>query len=157
MTLAMTLAGCGNITLPSLPTSNPAAAAVDDTDLEALISELPPQRLRAGQCGMFLWSRDEQRRLTLFAISTDQDAKMMINNREQFVPRVAGDGRIVQGFAEQQTYAWRNLTFKVAVEFEQRAGLGRGAVIPSGTLRVSRRDGWEAVLPVGGLVACEGQ
>jgi hypothetical protein len=62
----------------------------------------------------------------------------------------------VLGYAARQTYTWRGLTVVVGVEFEQRAGLGRGAIIPTGTIEMSRRDGWSYVVPVGGIVACEG-
>jgi len=91
----------------------------------------------------------------MFAKAEADGAMVMLNGREQNVPRVSGEGRVILGTNAQQSYVWRGLFLQVNVEFEQRPGLGRGAVIPTGTIRMSRRDGWEYVVPVGGLIACE--
>ncbi len=150
---ALLLASCESLSSVITPVST--ATATVETDLEETLSELAPQRLRAGECGMFLWTRTSERKLVMFSKAVDNGAMVMLNGREQNVPRVSGDGRIVMGYNAQQSYVWRGLFLQVNIEFEQRSGLGRGAVIPTGTIRMSRRDGWEYVVPVGGLIACE--
>jgi len=149
---AILLAACGSLPQSIMPTQSPKE---DDSDLEQTLGELQPQRLRAGECGMFLWTRTTERKLVLFAQAEADGAMVMLNGREQNVPRVSGEGRVMMGYNTQQSYVWRGLFLQVNVEFEQRPGLGRGAVIPTGTIRMSRRDGWEYVVPVGGLIACE--
>jgi hypothetical protein len=106
---------------------------------------------------MFLWSRTDDRKLILFSRGNDDGAIVSLEGREQNIPRVATDGRVVLNYSEQQSYVWRGYSLQVKVEFDQRQGIGRGAIIPTGTIRMSRRDGWEYVVPVGGLIACEGQ
>jgi len=148
------LAGCETLPETIMPTPPPKTA--EEAELESMLGELPPQRLRAGQCGMFLWSRTSDRKLVMFSKSDDQGAIVMLSGREQNVPRVSGEGKNVLGYSAQQSYVWRGLFLQVNVELDQRPEIGRGAVIPTGTIRISRRDGWEYVLPVGGIVACEG-
>jgi hypothetical protein len=129
----------------------------EPSSLESVLGELPAQSLRKGECGMFLWSRTDDRKLILFSRGNDDGAIVVLEGREQNIPRVATDGRVVLNYSEQQSYVWRGYSLQVKVDFDQRQGIGRGAIIPAGTIRMSRRDGWEYVVPVGGLIACEGQ
>jgi hypothetical protein len=147
------LAGCGS--MPEILTPTTAPLPAEDADLEATLGTLAPQRLKSGECGMFLWSRTPDRKLLLFSRSTERGAIVMLNDREQNIPRVTSEGPVVLGYNTQQSYVWRSLFLQVNVSFEQPPGIGRGAVISSGTIRMSRRDGWEYVVPVGGLLACE--
>lgn len=146
------LGGC-----QSLPNLVPAADAprVANANLDARIGELPAQRLTSGDCGIFLWSRTPERRLLFFAKSRDGVSRMMIDGREQDIPRTAFGGDNVMGQSAQQTYTWRDIRVDVAVTFDRRPGFERGAVVPQGTLTVTNRDGWDYVMPVGGLIACE--
>jgi hypothetical protein len=153
--VAVSLAGCAEVR--SNIGLSTTTVAEEPTSLEAVLGELPAQSLRKGECGMFLWSRTEDRKLILFSRGNDDGAIVMLEGREQNIPRVATDGRVVLNYSEQQSYVWRGYALQVKVDFEQRQGIGRGAIIPNGTIRMSRRDGWEYVVPVGGLLACEGQ
>ncbi|MDX2223656.1 MAG: hypothetical protein SFV21_12960 [Rhodospirillaceae bacterium] len=163
MTVAATaLTACGGLPDRLSPfSSDPEPAAAPEptpesaTALEARIGELPAQSLRKGKCGLFLWTRTVDRKLVFFAESGDTSARMPIDGRQQYIPRVNAEGESVLGQPAQQAYVWRDLRVDVAIQFERRAGLARGAVVPQGTLKVSGRDGWEYLLPVGGLVACE--
>lgn len=137
---------------PSLPSAGPSGPA---PAIEQRIGELPAQALRASRCGLFLWTRTVDRKLVFFAESGDETSRMMIDGRQQYIPRVKAEGDNVLGQNAEQGYAWRDLRVDVSVQFERRAGLGRGAIVPRGSLKVSNRDGWEYLMPVGGLVACE--
>jgi len=148
------LAGCGTLPSAILPPVQPKTA--DEAELEAMLGELQPQRLRSGECGMFLWSRTADRKLVMFSKSDDGGAIVMLSGREQNVPRVSNEGKNVLGYSAQQSYVWRGLFLQVSIDMDQRPEIGRGAVIPTGTISISRRDGWEYVLPVGGIIACEG-
>jgi hypothetical protein len=149
------LSGCSEVR-SRIGLDAPAVSAEPST-LEVALGELPAQNLRKGECGMFLWSRTDDRKLILFSRANDDGAIVVLDGREQNIPRLATEGRVVLNYSEQQSYVWRGYALQVRIEFDQRQGIGRGAIIPNGTIRMSRRDGWEYVVPVGGLIACEGQ
>ena len=122
---------------------------------ESRFGALPPRKLAAGECGMFLWLRNAERKLVFFGAGAGT-AKAMIDGREVEMTRIAIGGREAFGQYEDQTYTYPGHRLQLHIGFEQRAGLDRGVVVPQGTLRLQQDDGWEYILPVGGLVACEG-
>lgn len=148
------LAGCG--AMPERLSLPKAAERVNPpTTIDQRLGSLQSQRLGAGECGMFLWSRAEDRPLIFFSNTKTGDARVMVDGRQQEILRVSGTGEAVAGQQPNQSFLWRDLRFNVAVDFERRRELTRGAVIQRGTLQLQHRDGWEYVVPVGGLVACE--
>lgn len=150
---AVFLSGCGS--MPSLMPTEQHARPQEAVALDQRIGTLVAQRLAPGECGMFLWSRSEERPLVFFSNSKHGDARVMIDGRQQEIPKVAAAGEAIAGQQAEQSFSWRDLRFNIAVEFERRRELPRGAVIQRGTLQVQHRDGWHYVVPVGGLVACE--
>lgn len=142
-------------TLPQIGLPVPAKANSEQSALDTRLGALQPQRLGSGECGMFLWSRSEDRPLVFFSNSTHGDARVMVDGRQQEIPRISSAGDAIAGQQATQSYVWRDLRFNVAVAFERRRELVRGAVIQRGTLELQHRDGWQYVMPVGGLVACE--
>jgi hypothetical protein len=115
---------------------------------------LPPRTLAAGQCAMFLWVRSAEPRLVFFG-SAQGEGHAVINGRETGLHRTGVEGREALGQYEDQTYTHDGNKVEVRVSFQSRSGLDHGVVVPQGTLRLRQSDGWETVLPVGGLVACQ--
>jgi len=152
LAMAVLLGGCQG--MPRLTSDAPPNTA-SSGDLESRIGALPAQRLHGGECGIFLWTRTPDRRLLFFSRGQDRVSRMMIDGREQEIPRIAFGGENMMGQNTRQTYEWRDIKVDIALDFERRPGLDRGAVVPQGTLRVSNREGWDYVMPVGGLLACE--
>ncbi len=152
--LAILLTGCGTMTGPSgsVPTTQQVASTLAEG--ENRIGTLSPQTLTAGECGLFLWSRSSERNLILFN-GRDGEAHMVINGQSMKFPRAQAEGEQVLGQFEIQTFQQNQYTLRVDLGFEKRAGISRGAVIPQGSLRLSGEGGWEVIVPVGGLVACE--
>jgi len=70
-------------------------------------------------------------------------------------PRTQAEGAQALGQFERQTFEQGDYTLSVDVGFEQRTGMARGVVVPQGSLRLTQSGGWELIMPVGGLVACE--
>lgn len=132
----------------------PSAAALNASDTTREIGTLPPRKLAAGECGMFLWAKSAERNLVFFN-ARGGDGQMVLGGREAKLARIAADGAEVLGQFENQTFRYGALSIELQIQFERRPGLARGAVIPQGALRLKRDDGWEYILPVGGLVGCE--
>lgn len=153
---ALLLGGCatpgGDAPPPPVPpASTPPASATAQPHL----GTLAPRKLAAGECGMFLWARTAERNLVFFNTRTGA-GRAVLGGREVELARASVSGAEILGQFETQTFAYEGLVVEVQVQFERRPGLARGAIIPQGALRMRRDDGWEYVLPVGGLVGCEG-
>jgi hypothetical protein len=149
--VAIALAGCAaSAPLPAADNA-PKSAALADTPR---IGTLAPRKLAAGECGMFLWAKSSERNLVFFN-TRGGSGQMVIGGEEVQLTRAAADGAEVLGQFENQTFKYERLSIELQIQFERRPGLARGAIIPQGALRLKRDDGWEYILPVGGLVGCE--
>lgn len=148
MICLLTLTACASTDAPPEVPAAPALQSAAD------IGTLAPRRLAAGECGMFLWTKGAEPKLVLFNARTG-GAHAVLRGREVQLARAAADGTEVLGQFENQVFRVGDTSIQLTVGFERRAGLARGVVIPHGTMRVRREDGWEVIMPVGGLVACE--
>ena len=150
---AVVLAGCAT-TSKQMPAPRAASTPSVETSHATPFGALPPRTLAAGQCAMFLWVRSAEPKLVFFG-SAQGDGHAVINGRETGLQRTGVEGREALGQYEDQTYTFDGNKVEVRVNFQPRSGLDRGVVVPQGTLRLRQSDGWETVLPVGGLVACQ--
>ena len=115
---------------------------------------LAARKLSKGSCGLFLWTKSSDRKLVFFS-TPNGGASVVLGGAEVELERSAVEGAEVLGLYERQTFIRPNERLQVTVGFERRPGMDRGVVVPQGSLRLVRPDGWEMILPVGGLVACE--
>jgi len=149
------LAACASQPFESAPpaaSSSVAAPSVQGAGVR--IGALTPRKLAAGECALFLWARTSERKMVFFG-GRDGVGKAVIDGREVSLTRETVDGRELLGQYESQSFAYQGHHLLMQLGFEQRPGLDRGAIISQGTLRLKQADGWEYILPVGGLVACE--
>lgn len=148
------LNACASGVTPA-PTTSPASKTGASASHDGReIGTLGPRKLAAGECGMFLWSKGSDRNLVFFN-ARGGAGHMVLGGREVEVARAAADGAEILGQFENQTFKYEGLSIVLQIQFERRPGLARGAIIPQGALRLKRDDGWEYILPVGGLVGCE--
>lgn len=116
---------------------------------------LAPQELGVGRCGLFLWAQNTDAPLFIFtAYDNPAQAHVRPNGRERILRRTAYSGAIVRGHFEQQTYSDARLTVVVDVRFNTDQPLRDGAAIERGVLRIRDDEGWETIVPVGGILAC---
>jgi hypothetical protein len=136
--------------------SKPIISAASQTgSAEPRFGTLPPRTLVAGECAMFLWLRNAERKLVFFG-AAEGTGRAVLDGKEVGMRRTGIEGREAFGQYEGQTYAYDAGRIQIQVSFERRGGMERGVVVPQGTLRLTQADGWEYILPVAGLVACEG-
>ncbi|MBI1187121.1 MAG: hypothetical protein GC206_07295 [Alphaproteobacteria bacterium] len=135
----------------------PNAAAQRGADAEAALTlaQLEPQGLEAGRCGLFLWSRGERPEFVFVAYDQPAAARVKISGRERDLPRTAFSGAVLTGHFEQQTYAQDGVTLDVQVRADETRTVRDGTIISDGVIRVIENNGWESVVPVGGMIACQ--
>lgn len=152
---AIALTGCAGTGTPgaAVPARAPAAAAAGQQAAGGL-GTLAPRRIAAGECGMFLWTQSIDRNLVLFSDRAGT-AWAVLDGQEVAIRRTEMSGTELLGQFERQTFDQGRYRLSVTVEFERRAALQRGAVVPQGTIRIRQGDGWETIVPVAGLVGCE--
>jgi hypothetical protein len=138
--LALTGAGLG-----------PAAAQNDSL----VLRELEPQPLEQGQCGLFLWSIGERPQLVLVAYDQPSGALIFSGGRERYLSRTAFGGEQSSGHFERQTFEGSGLTLRVELSWDGTRQVRDGSVVREAQITLTDREGWETVIPVGGMSGCQ--
>lgn len=148
---ALLLAACAS-------PSGGGVVRASDGAVDAEIARFQPleaQPLTSGACGMFLWAQAAQQpMLILAAYAAPAEARVKLRDRETILRRVSADGEARFGHYETQTYSDGRLTIEVDVVFADTP-MREGARVERGVIRVTDREGWQAIVPVGGLIGCE--
>jgi len=151
LVLATLICGCASGGSGSSPIAPLAHTVSEDYRLD----QLEPQRLDPGQCGMFLWADGRQSSFVMVVYDNPASALYRPNGDNHIIERTAFAGARVQGQFEQQTFVDRRSTVEVNVTFDGDRPVTDGAILRSGVIRIRNREGWETVIPVGGMVACQ--
>lgn len=114
------------------------------------------QELPAGACGLFLWGRASINPvLVAAAFDRSGDLVVNVNGRERRLARTAFEGVSAWGHFARTTYADRNLSIEIEVSFDANRPIQDGAMVERGVMRVRDGEGWETMIPVGGMAACQ--
>jgi len=107
-------------------------------------NELPQQKLTAGRCVIFLWTRSEPPRRIAMA---DEAAKTLLvhyRGKPLLLPST-GTG----------SYGSSALSITLDLDIVGREGLSDGAIVSQGSLRVDQAAKDSMVVPVGGIRGCQ--
>jgi hypothetical protein len=129
-----------------------AGERVDAGDVQ--LTGLPAQDLETGHCGLFLWSKSPRPVFIVFATDTPAKAKISLNGKMRQLKRTLVSGEPVFGHFEKQTFSGNGVTFQLDLTFDREKPVQDGAVIKTGVLRTRSKRGFEAVVPVGGMIGC---
>lgn len=134
-----------------------ACTTTSNVEVEAVrLEQLAPQELGQGACGLFLWARaTPQPILVLAAFANPAEARIRIDGRDRALRRTTGEGEVRFGHFSVQTFADDSLTIQTDVEFSVSRPMRDGAAIDGGVIRLRDADGWETIIPVTGLLACQ--
>lgn len=134
------------------PSARDGAAPAPPADR---LGAVGPQKLAAGQCGLFLWSRTTPPRLVLFSDGAAGTAQMVIDGRAQILRRDSGEGEGFYGQFPKQHFAAGGFSLHLSLEGDADAGIVNGAKISRGLLRLEDETGGYQAVPVAGMIACE--
>lgn len=132
---------------------NPEAPAISAADVVSRTGELPPQTLPPGACGLFLWTNGEPLRFIFFSQAGTDTAVMEIDGEQRALRLTSSKGELFGQFMTRMTYASDN--GNVGVSFTPGEQLDGGQRIEGGHLSLVGKDGWETMIPVFGLSACQ--
>jgi hypothetical protein len=140
------LAGCASKPAPAQTVTSPA-------NVIARSGELPSQTLAPGACGLFLWTQAEPVRFVFFAEAGSDKAVMNIGGTQSPLELTSVGGSLFGQFMTQTIY--RSPDGNVGLSFKPGEPLDGGQRIEDGRLSLVSRDGWETMIPVLGLSACQ--
>ena len=136
---ALTLSACA-----SFPTEN--TAALPD---KAIMNQLPAQTLQTGECGLFVWSADTDRRFILFAQSQKFTAVFHDGEAQNVLKIVAQDGVPAQKQFPQQSYDSGQI-----LRLRKAQAIEGGTRYKAGKLSQKNASGWDSVMPVIAVSTC---
>lgn len=151
--LLVGLAACA--TSPGADTTSIASPPSGVTESHVL-GTLAPQALDEGTCGLFLWTVEAVPRLVFFS-SAGQPSLVQIGGREIQLNRTSQSSSVAEPVGKTvQSFRSVDGAYGVVVTTPEPTKLEGGALVRHASIRLMRmQDGWEAIVPVGGLVACK--
>lgn len=150
------IAGCltGCASGSAAKQSGSAVAVMESPVAEVPVEGLPPQKLAAGECGLFLWGMAAPRRFTFFTEASSGEALVLHNGAAQRLIVTDTDGEVFGQFFTETQYLSADGTWSVNLSLKPGEMLEGGQRVESGRLVTTGADGWETVLPVTGVRAC---
>ena len=141
----LALAGCASGTGTA-----PVAPAPDVT----IAGNLPAQDLSPGECGLFLWTQGDPRRFICFSKAGASTAETMLAETQQTLAMVRQGGTLFGQFMTEMDYISPE-SESVSLRISPGETVEGGQKISSGRIIILNSGGWETVIPVSGLRACQ--
>jgi hypothetical protein len=129
-------------------TANPAA----DTPSAIELGALPEAAIPKGECGMVLWTLDEQRPQPVFRYVAGKSADIVLAGERETLSRTDASGATGFGISEQQTFSREGVLVRVIARFS--LGFDAGTYLERGVISIETADGWRTVVPAAGIAGC---
>lgn len=123
-------------------------------DLSPPTAGLSAQKLSAGECGLFLWTKATPNTLIFFTKAGSDTALVKIADTQETLAQTNAGGDIFGQFMTKQIYV-SPTNNTVALAFERGEELKDGQRAENGRLTVLSNKGWETIIPVVGVRACQ--
>ncbi|MFN3910538.1 hypothetical protein [Hyphomonas sp.] len=132
----------------------PAASAKPAASTGAVEGVLAPQTLAPGACGLFLWTSDMPSRFVFFMRAGESAAKVQSPEGPEDLTMTRQEGSLMGQFSTKIAFQTRSAG-TVRLSFAAGEPIEGGQRIQNGRLVFLDADGWETIMPVVGLAACE--
>ena len=116
-----------------------------------LLGALPKQSLPARGCAAYLWAVQDQR---FVAMVEPGRLRIRLDGKPTDLAAAEARGGGTLGLASTTRYAEAGVTATLDMTITQRETLQDGAIVSDASIRLTRGDQDEIVVPVGGLVGC---
>ena len=147
------LIGFVGLIVLSACSSLPDGLKSSNSKSEKLEDRLSPRDLTQGECGIFVWTADAARRFVFFSQATDPMASWWSGDGEQFIQRISSDGQAAFEQSSIQTFGLPDGgSLRVALSDPEE--VANGTRYKTGAITQTGSDGWEKVMPVFGVAAC---
>lgn len=146
------LSACASSSDPK--STNSAKALSTIPNVTAPTSGLKAQQLQPGECGLFLWTKGLPNTLIFYSKAGTNTALLKSNDAEQPITLIDASGDIFGQFMTQQTYQAPNQV-TVSLNFSAGKAMEDGQRISNGHLTRISAEGWETIIPIVGVRACQ--
>lgn len=119
-----------------------------------MVERLAPRDLSPGECGLFVWTGDADRRFILFSRAATFSGAWLKDQYEVPLKITEQDGTPANRQFPNVSYLSGNGT-GMTLSLKNREPIINGTRFKGGTLRITEETGWETVKPVVGLTACQ--
>ncbi len=134
-----------------------AQAAAPTATIDGLpIGPLPQQALPSRGCAAYLFTTGTTRTLAAMVTADPAALRVTIDGKVTDLPRTGATGNALLGFNAENVYRAGDAVATVQLTIEIRQNLTAGAAVPSATLRLDREGRDTVVIPLAGLVGCQG-
>jgi len=138
--------------LPALMLMSACASLSKDTVNTATRSNaLSAQTLAPGECGLFVWIADADKRFKLFSQSQTNSGVWRGPNGETNITLTAKSGIPTDGQYPEQSFESADLTLVL----KDAEVITQGTRYKAGTLTQMSPEGWDKITPVVGLSMCQ--
>ena len=131
----------------------PAARVEGPVGDAAVLSPLTDSAIPKGECGMVLWTLDDDRPAPVFRYVVGKEADVVIDGKPTRLVRGAFTGAGGFGVAEQQTFV-DDAGLSVTVEARFSLGFDGGNYLERGVISIETAGGWKTVIPAAGIAGC---
>lgn len=160
---AVMLLGMGACSAQNTVSSTPEGALNDRPlgadEILSRIYQLAPKKLGPQECGLFLWMKRSDTPLVYFQRASRSDleahAEMVIDGIPKKLTRTAKSNLIALSYYEQQQFTVGDVTLELKMKANRSDNLRQGMKVPAATISLKDSNGWSAVLPVAGAIACQ--
>jgi len=114
---------------------------------------LAPRDLTQGECGVFVWTSDAARKFIFFSQATNPVGVWWSEKGEIQIQRTASDGPTSFEQSPEQSFILPD-GGSLKVTLSEPEDVDNGTRFKSGTIAKTTADGWEKVIPVFGVAAC---
>ena len=136
------------------PAPKAGVRSVEVTAASAATESLPAQTLAPGKCGLFLWTQDEPRRFVLFYEAGAASAKAVLNGQETALAIESQGGDVFAQFMTRIDFRAPN-GVPVSLALEPGDLIEGGRRVPLARMVSQDDEGWETIVPLAGLTACQ--
>jgi hypothetical protein len=145
--------GCAGLGLAGEGAPAVQTVAAEPPEAGAVVSGLGEAGLPRGECGMILWSLDEDRPVPIFRYISGKTAEMSVGGQLRTLKRIEASGATAFGVYEDQSFAADDgLTVNVTMRFG--LGFDGGAYVENGLIAVDTAPGWRTISPSAGISGC---
>lgn len=147
--VALIVSGCAS---DGAKTPGRSVVAAPSGDGDVVIGALADASLPKGECGMILWTLEENQPAPILRVTSGKGAEMVVNGAAvKFILADTG-GAAGFGVFEDQTFSAPGLSASVKVRFG--LGFDGGSYLERGLVTIESASGWRAVTPAAGVAGC---
>ncbi|WP_428969782.1 hypothetical protein ACQR50_03390 [Sphingomonas sp. Xoc002] len=127
------------------------AQATPTVPAPPVLGALPKQALPERGCAAYLWAVQDQR---FVAMVEPGRLRIMLDGKPTDLAAAEAGGGATLGLASTTRYAGAGVTATLDMTITQRETLQDGAIVSDASIRLTRGNQDEIIVPVGGLVGC---